>query len=130
MAWYWDQYGGDPSHAHVSPVSAADGSALPRTLMVLADCDVPRDEGPAYARRPASVRRRLLGPAVPGRLPRLPGPAASDVGLGPGADGGLARAVTAARRAGRAEHDGARAPLSAGGELLRGGRAVAPRMAV
>lgn len=51
MAWYWEQYGGDPEHPHVSHAAAADVSQLPRTLMVLADCDVLRDEGLSYARR-------------------------------------------------------------------------------
>ncbi|MFZ3469621.1 alpha/beta hydrolase [Streptomyces sp. 4.24] len=53
MAWYWDQYvgGGDPDHPHVSPLRAPDLSGLPRTLIVLADCDVLRDEGLAYGRR-------------------------------------------------------------------------------
>ncbi|MFH7598849.1 alpha/beta hydrolase [Streptomyces racemochromogenes] len=51
MAWYWDQYGGDPAHPHVSPLRAPDLSGLPRTLIVLADCDPLRDEGLAYARR-------------------------------------------------------------------------------
>lgn len=51
MAWYWDQYGGDPDHPHVSPLRAAGLSGLPRTLLVLADCDVLRDEGLAYGRR-------------------------------------------------------------------------------
>lgn len=53
MAWYWDQYvgGGDPDHPHVSPLEADGLSGLPRTLIVLADCDVLRDEGLAYARR-------------------------------------------------------------------------------
>ncbi|MFF3210463.1 alpha/beta hydrolase [Streptomyces sp. NPDC002886] len=51
MAWYWDQYGGDPDHPHVSPLRAPDLSGLPRTLLVLADCDVLRDEGLAYGRR-------------------------------------------------------------------------------
>lgn len=51
MAWYWDQYGGDPAHPHVSPLRAPDLSGLPRTLLVLADCDVLRDEGLAYGRR-------------------------------------------------------------------------------
>ncbi|WP_079431660.1 MULTISPECIES: alpha/beta hydrolase [Streptomyces] len=51
MAWYWDQYGGDPAHPHVSPLRAPDLSVLPRTLIVLADCDLLRDEGLAYARR-------------------------------------------------------------------------------
>ncbi|MFD9574881.1 alpha/beta hydrolase [Streptomyces sp. NPDC059982] len=53
MAWYWDQYGGDPAHPHVSPLRAPDPqlAGLPRTLVVLADCDLLRDEGLAYARR-------------------------------------------------------------------------------
>ncbi|MFI6149802.1 alpha/beta hydrolase [Streptomyces sp. NPDC051109] len=51
MAWYWEQYGGDPAHPHVSPLRAPDLSGLPRTLLVLADCDLLRDEGLAYARR-------------------------------------------------------------------------------
>lgn len=51
MAWYWDRYGGDPAHPHVSPLRAPDLSGLPRTLLVLADCDVLRDEGLAYGRR-------------------------------------------------------------------------------
>ncbi|MFC9299000.1 alpha/beta hydrolase [Streptomyces sp. NPDC057011] len=55
MAWYWDQYGGDPAHPHVSPLRAPDLSGLPRTLIVLADCDVLRDEGLAYARRLAAA---------------------------------------------------------------------------
>ncbi|MGW7099775.1 alpha/beta hydrolase [Streptomyces sp. NPDC054838] len=55
MAWYWEQYGGDPEHPHLSPPAAADVSRLPRTLMILADCDVLRDEGLAYARRLAAA---------------------------------------------------------------------------
>uniref|UniRef100_A0AAU2JM79 Alpha/beta hydrolase n=1 Tax=Streptomyces sp. NBC_00049 TaxID=2903617 RepID=A0AAU2JM79_9ACTN len=55
MARYWDQYGGDPAHPHVSPLRAPDLSGLPRTLIVLADCDVLRDEGLAYARRLAAA---------------------------------------------------------------------------
>ncbi|WP_051832077.1 alpha/beta hydrolase [Streptomyces katrae] len=51
MAWYWEQYGGDPAHPHVSPLRARELSGLPRTLLVLADCDLLRDEGLAYARR-------------------------------------------------------------------------------
>ncbi|MFD7262707.1 alpha/beta hydrolase [Streptomyces sp. NPDC059874] len=55
MAWYWDQYGGDPAHPHVSPLHAPDLSGLPPTLIVLADCDVLRDEGLAYGRRLAAA---------------------------------------------------------------------------
>ncbi|MFF4389757.1 alpha/beta hydrolase [Streptomyces sp. NPDC001552] len=55
MAWYWDSYGGDPEHPHVSPLRAPDLSGLPPALIVLADCDVLRDEGLAYARRLAAA---------------------------------------------------------------------------
>ncbi|MFD7555328.1 alpha/beta hydrolase [Streptomyces sp. NPDC059835] len=55
MAWYWDQYGGDPAHPHVSPLHAPDLSGLPPALIVLADCDVLRDEGLAYGRRLAEA---------------------------------------------------------------------------
>ncbi|MFG2992942.1 alpha/beta hydrolase fold domain-containing protein [Streptomyces sp. NPDC048257] len=55
MAWYWDQYGGDPKHPHVSPLHAPDLTGLPPALIVLADCDVLRDEGLAYARRLAAA---------------------------------------------------------------------------
>ncbi|UQX00694.1 alpha/beta hydrolase [Streptomyces sp. RerS4] len=55
MAWYWDQYGGDPAHPHVSPARAPDLSGLPRTLILLADCDLLRDEGLAYGRRLAAA---------------------------------------------------------------------------
>ncbi|MEU8759142.1 alpha/beta hydrolase [Streptomyces sp. NPDC048659] len=52
MRWYWEQYagpGGDPAAA--SPALAPDLTGLPPALLVLADCDVLRDEGLAYARR-------------------------------------------------------------------------------
>ncbi|MGW6571329.1 alpha/beta hydrolase [Streptomyces sp. NPDC054945] len=55
MAWYWDRYGGDPEHPHVSPLRAPDLSGLPPALIVLADCDVLRDEGIDYARRLAAA---------------------------------------------------------------------------
>ncbi|MFB7181301.1 alpha/beta hydrolase [Streptomyces sp. NPDC056257] len=55
MAWYWDEYGGDPRHPHVSPLCAPDLAGLPPALVVLADCDVLRDEGLAYARRLAAA---------------------------------------------------------------------------
>ncbi|WP_329386777.1 alpha/beta hydrolase [Streptomyces sp. NBC_01351] len=55
MAWYWDQYGGDPAHPHVSPLHAPDLSGLPPALIVLADCDVLRDEGLGYGRRLAAA---------------------------------------------------------------------------
>ncbi|MFE5811384.1 alpha/beta hydrolase [Streptomyces sp. NPDC056491] len=55
MAWYWDQYGGDPEHPYVSPLRAPDLAGRPPALIVLADCDVLRDEGLAYARRLAAA---------------------------------------------------------------------------
>ncbi|MFJ3514995.1 alpha/beta hydrolase [Streptomyces sp. NPDC090131] len=55
MAWYWDQYGGDPEHPYVSPLRAPDLAGRPPALVVLADCDVLRDEGLAYARRLAAA---------------------------------------------------------------------------
>lgn len=55
MAWYWDQYGGDPAHPHVSPLRAPELAGLPPALIVLADCDPLRDEGLAYARRLAAA---------------------------------------------------------------------------
>ncbi|MFG2663337.1 alpha/beta hydrolase [Streptomyces sp. NPDC048387] len=55
MAWYWEQYGGDPAHPYVSPLRAPDLSELPRALIVLADCDLLRDEGLAYGRRLAEA---------------------------------------------------------------------------
>jgi acetyl esterase len=52
MEWYWTQYLGeqDRSHPYVSLVDA-DPSGLPRTLIIVAECDPLRDEGAAYAER-------------------------------------------------------------------------------
>ncbi|MFJ3901940.1 alpha/beta hydrolase [Streptomyces sp. NPDC090025] len=50
--WYWRQYlGPDGDPAAASPALAPDLTALPPTLILLADCDPLRDEGLAYARR-------------------------------------------------------------------------------
>ncbi|MFB7516105.1 alpha/beta hydrolase [Streptomyces sp. NPDC056144] len=56
MRWYWDQYlGPDGDPAAASPGLAADLTGLPPTLLVLADCDLLRDEGLAHARRLAAA---------------------------------------------------------------------------
>lgn len=87
MAWYWDQYGGDPAHPHISPLRAPDVGALPRTLLVLADCDVLRDEGLAYGRRLGEAGVDCAVHLVPGvfhgflGLP-LPGAAAAVAAAG------------------------------------------------
>lgn len=57
MAWFVDLYlsggVGDPSDPRVSPLLAdtAAVAASPPTLVIVAECDVLRDEGVAYARR-------------------------------------------------------------------------------
>lgn len=51
MAWFFEQYGGDPDHPDVSPLRAPDLSGLPPAHIVLASHDVLRDEGEAYAER-------------------------------------------------------------------------------
>ncbi|WP_051836398.1 alpha/beta hydrolase [Streptomyces sp. NRRL F-2580] len=81
MAWYWDEYGGDPRHPHVSPLCAPDLSGLPPALVVLADCDVLRDEGLVYARRLAAAGVDCtvqLHPGVFHGFLGLPLPAARD----------------------------------------------------
>ncbi|MFF4429100.1 alpha/beta hydrolase [Streptomyces sp. NPDC001513] len=81
MAWYWDEYGGDPRHPHVSPLCAPDLSGLPPALIVLADCDVLRDECLAYARRLAAAGVDCtvqLHPGVFHGFLGLPLPAARD----------------------------------------------------
>ncbi|MFF9014108.1 alpha/beta hydrolase [Streptomyces sp. NPDC014870] len=56
MRWYWEQYvGPDGDPVAASPGLAPDLAGLPSTLVVLADCDVLRDEGLAYARRLSSA---------------------------------------------------------------------------
>ncbi|MEU9705907.1 alpha/beta hydrolase [Streptomyces sp. NPDC047981] len=56
MRWYWEQYvGPDGDPVAASPGLAPDLTALPPALLVLADCDVLRDEGLSYARRLSSA---------------------------------------------------------------------------
>jgi len=54
MHWFWQQYLGSwpaPLDVLASPLHAADLGALPRTLLVSAECDPLRDEGEAFAER-------------------------------------------------------------------------------
>ena len=54
MQWFWDQYLADPmwaSHPHASPLRAATLAGLPSTCMLIAEYDVLRDEGVAFAQR-------------------------------------------------------------------------------
>jgi acetyl esterase len=60
MAWFWDQYiarGDERDDIHVSPVnaSAEELSGLPRTLLIVDENDVLRDEGEAYGRNLAAA---------------------------------------------------------------------------
>ncbi len=54
MRWFWDQYLGDPSaasHCHASPLRIGTPAGLPRSYVMVAEFDVLRDEGEAFARR-------------------------------------------------------------------------------
>lgn len=65
MAWYWDRYGGDPEHPHVS-------AARPRPVGPAARTDRPRRlrraarRGPRLRPPAGGGRRRLRAPAPPG----------------------------------------------------------------
>lgn len=69
MHWFWDQYLRGPqdrAHPWASPLRAASMARLPPTYVVVAECDVLRDEGEAYARRLEAegvpvVARRVAG---------------------------------------------------------------------
>jgi acetyl esterase len=68
MAWFFEQYGGDPADPDVSPARATDLTGLPAATVYLASNDVLRDEGIAYAHalRAAGVETRLG--VVPGTI--------------------------------------------------------------
>ncbi len=54
MQWFWEQYLPHPGagvHAHASPLRMATPAGLPAAYVVVAEHDVLRDEGEAYARR-------------------------------------------------------------------------------
>ena len=53
MNWFWDQYMGDDKHRaaepYASPIRGADLRGLPDATVIVAECDVLRDEGEEYA---------------------------------------------------------------------------------
>ena len=54
MQWFWDQYLAEPalaSHPHASPIQMASPVGLPSAYVMVAEFDVLRDEGEAFARR-------------------------------------------------------------------------------
>ena len=54
IRWYWDQYLENPSaasHPHASPLRVVSTAGLPRAYVLVAEFDVLRDEGEAFARR-------------------------------------------------------------------------------
>lgn len=51
MRWFWDQYVGAASGEHLAAVLRADLRGLPPATVVIAGCDVLRDDGEAYAAR-------------------------------------------------------------------------------
>ncbi len=69
MHWFWRQYLPDLSlagHAHASPLRMGSARGLPAACVLVAEYDVLRDEGEAYARRMsdagvATLSRRYAG---------------------------------------------------------------------
>ncbi len=64
MRWFWDNYlgpDGDGSNPYASPIQADDLSGLPDATVIVAECDVLRDEGEDYAAalKSAGVDTRL-----------------------------------------------------------------------
>jgi acetyl esterase len=54
MLWFWEQYLETPAqgaHPHASPLRADSLGSLPPACVFVAECDVLRDEGAAYAQR-------------------------------------------------------------------------------
>lgn len=54
MTWFWSQYLGDPSaaaHPHAAPLRALSVADMPNAYVLVAECDVLRSEGEAFAQR-------------------------------------------------------------------------------
>jgi len=68
MAWYWDRYAGTAARedAELSPCAASDVAGLAPAVIAVAENDVLRDDGVAYA-------QRLAGAGVPVELIRCTG---------------------------------------------------------
>jgi acetyl esterase len=64
MEWLWDAYLPDAAERHKALATPLNASidplrGLPEALVVVAECDVLRDEGEAYARRLAAAGVRV-----------------------------------------------------------------------
>jgi acetyl esterase len=68
MRWFWDTYlaGGDPTHPDAAPMRVDDLAGVAPALVQIAEFDVLRSEGEAYA-------GRLTAAGVPTRLTRYAG---------------------------------------------------------
>ena len=58
MQWFWDNYlgpDGDGSDPYASPIQADDLTGLPDATVIVAECDVLRDEAEDYATAPKSA---------------------------------------------------------------------------
>lgn len=68
MRWFWGTYldGADPADPDAAPLRVGDAAGLAPALVQVAECDVLRSEGSAYA-------ERLIAAGVPTRLTHYPG---------------------------------------------------------
>ncbi|WP_433257245.1 alpha/beta hydrolase [Streptosporangium sp. CA-135522] len=66
MAWFAQQYGGDPADPRLAPLRLADKAGLAPATVITAECDPLRDEGEAYA-------AQLAAAGVPVELMRYEG---------------------------------------------------------